>query len=521
MLLIIPAQTAPSRKTLPYVTFLLIVVNVLVYFMYQFYDGKRIETAVTLYVDSGLPTKERALFKRWEENNAKHKKRSSDDDADAATDDNDGDNKSDDDNDDKEVPQSLKKHDWTALFQQKPDFVLARNVLMEPAFDQAVRGNAGFQKDETWQEARRTFENSRDKISFFRFGFIPGKPTLTGLFAAMFLHGSPMHLLGNMVFLFIFGFALEAALGRSRYLLLYLVSGVLSHAFWWIFSSSLMPGVGASGAIAGLMGMYLAVYGMKRIRFFYWFLIFFGFFTAPALLMLPVWIGKELWGLLFTETNINYHAHIGGLIGGFVLVMAGRALRLLPLDEDYLYEKERAAPFKKALAALEKAVGDLDAEKATVQATALLKSHPQDETVLRLCHALLRSHADRALMAQFVKILLQASAARAPEELLLKLVEERSNHANKALLQEPRVLLALLERMLSLRHFDMAFSLWRELYAKRQPFPNWPKLTLMLGKLAGQKKEMTALNELTEALVRIYPRSEEAKLLYAYRQHLK
>ncbi|MDR2243905.1 MAG: rhomboid family intramembrane serine protease [Burkholderiales bacterium] len=510
MFLIVPAQTAPSRKTLPYVTFLLIIVNVLVYFTYQIYDLGRIETAVTQYVDSGLPAKERTLFKHWEKENVKEKDRIDD-----------GSDNDDDSGDNDEKKTLPEKRGWEALLQQKPEVVLARKVLMEPAFDQAVRENADFQKDEAWQEARRTFEEKRDKISFFRHGFIPGKPTGSGLFTAMFLHGDPIHLLGNMVFLFIFGFALEVALGRSRYLLLYLASGVLSHAFWWVFSSGLIPGVGASGAISGLMGMYLAVYGMKRIRFFYWFLIFFGFFTAPALLMLPVWVGKELWGLLFTETNINYYAHIGGLISGFALVMGGRALRILPLNEDYLYEKERAAPFKKALAALEKAVGELDTEKAARHAGELLRTHPQDEKVLRLCHALLRSHADNALMTRFVKTLLQMPVSTVSEELLLNLTEERDNHANKALLQEPKVLLTLLERMLSLRQLDMALSLWRELHAKRQPFPNWPKLTLVLGKLAGQKKETAALNELTEALIRIYPRSEEARLLYTYRKHLK
>jgi membrane associated rhomboid family serine protease len=507
--IIVPVQTAPSRKTLPYVTFLLIIVNVLVYFAYQFHDWERIETTVTQYVESGLPAKERKLFEQWEETHAQKKKWGGKNNSD----------KNNKDNSDQASP-SPKKRDWEALFQLKPDYVLARKVLIQPEFDQVVRENAGFQKDETWQEARRTFEKQRDKISFFRFGFIPGKPTWVGLFAAIFLHGDPMHLLGNMVFLFIFGFALEVALGRSRYLLLYLLSGILSHVFWWAFSSSLIPGVGASGAISGLMGMYLAVYGLKRIRFFYWFLLFFGFFTAPALLMLPIWIGKELWGLLFTDTNINYYAHIGGLIGGFVLVMAGRALRLLSLNEDYLYEKERAAPFKKALAALEKAVGELDTEKAVAQAEVLLKSHPQDEKVLRLCYSLLCSHTDHALMVRFVKALLQAPVSAATEELLLKLVEERGNHANKALLQEPRVLFALLERMLSLRQLDMALSLWRELHAKRQPLPNWPKLTLMLGKLAGQKKDMAALRELAEALTRVCPHSEEAKLLHAYRQHL-
>jgi membrane associated rhomboid family serine protease len=514
-MIIVPVQTAPSRKTLPYVTFLLIIVNILVYFTYQFQDWKRIETAVTQYVDNGLPAKERTLFEQWEKTHAKKKKRGGEND-----DNNNGDEDDNDDSDSRDQASPSKKPDWEALFQLKPDYVLAQKVLMQPEFDQVARENAGFQKDEAWQRARQAFEEQRDKISFFRFGFIPGKPTCVGLFTAMFLHGSPMHLLGNMVFLFIFGFALEVALGRSRYLLLYLASGILSHAVWWAFSSSLIPGVGASGAISGLMGMYLAVYGLKRIRFFYWFLFFFGFFTAPAVLMLPVWVGKELWGLLFTDTNINYYAHIGGLISGFVLVMAGKVLRLLPLNEDYLYEKERTAPFKKALAILEKAVGGLDTQKAVAQAKMLLKSHPQDEKVLRLCHSLLCSYADHALMIWFVKALLQAPASVTTEELLLKLVEERDHHANKALLLEPRVLLALLERMLSLRQLDMALSLWRELHAKRRPLPNWPKLTLMLGKLAGQKKDMAALRELTEALIRVYPHSEEARLLHAYRQHL-
>ena len=97
-----------------------------------------------------------------------------------------------------------------------------------------------------------------------------------------------------LLFLFIFGFALEIALGRWVYLGLYLLSGVASHLLWWALDPVWVTGVGASGAISGLMGMYIGVYGLRKINFFYWLIFVFGTVRWPALAILPVWLANEL-----------------------------------------------------------------------------------------------------------------------------------------------------------------------------------------------------------------------------------
>ena len=106
---------------------------------------------------------------------------------------------------------------------------------------------------------------------------------LHGLLTSMFLHGGWMHLLGNMLFLYIFGDNLEDEMGHSRYLLFYLASGIaagLIQAASDPFSS--IPTVGASGAIAGIMGGYLLLYPKAKVDVLFIFVIFFRIFSIPA-----------------------------------------------------------------------------------------------------------------------------------------------------------------------------------------------------------------------------------------------
>ena len=126
-----------------------------------------------------------------------------------------------------------------------------------------------------------------------------------------------------MFFLVICGFAVEAAIGHLRFLLFYLFSGVVagvSHAAMDLDSSSVL--IGASGSVSAVMAMYLGVFRFKKIEFFYWFFIFVGYFRAPALLILPFYIGKEL-VQFYTEagSNVAFMAHAGGFVAGLVLAL--------------------------------------------------------------------------------------------------------------------------------------------------------------------------------------------------------
>jgi membrane associated rhomboid family serine protease len=149
---------------------------------------------------------------------------------------------------------------------------------------------------------------------------------VSNVFTSMFLHGSWMHLLGNMWFLWLFGNNIEDSMGRVRYVIFYLACGVTA-ALVQVFTnpSSVIPMVGASGAISGVMGAYLVLYPRVRV----YTLIPLGFFfttvALPAWTMLLYWMGIQvvsgLFGLLMTSEKggVAFWAHIGGFVAGVVL----------------------------------------------------------------------------------------------------------------------------------------------------------------------------------------------------------
>ncbi len=138
------------------------------------------------------------------------------------------------------------------------------------------------------------FRASAKRNVYWRFGYIPADPSLLALFTSMFLHGGWMHLLGNMLFLWLVGGSLEDRWGRVCFSVFYIASGVVAALIHGaMIPQSHVPMVGASGAIAGLMGAFLVRLATTRIRFFYWFIIFRGAFSVPAYVALPFWLLQQ------------------------------------------------------------------------------------------------------------------------------------------------------------------------------------------------------------------------------------
>jgi membrane associated rhomboid family serine protease len=144
-------------------------------------------------------------------------------------------------------------------------------------------------------------------------------PIWLTLFTAMFLHGSPLHLAGNMLYLWIFGDNVEEVLGAWRYLLVYLTCGLIGSLFQIAANpNSFIPTLGASGAIAGVMGMYVIWFPHNRVR-----VLVFRFITEmPALLVIGLWIVMQVWegvgsiGRLGETGGVAYLAHVGGALTG-------------------------------------------------------------------------------------------------------------------------------------------------------------------------------------------------------------
>ena len=154
-----------------------------------------------------------------------------------------------------------------------------------------------------------------------------------------------------MLFLFALGVLIEDLMGRAAFVSLYLIGGLGSAGFYILFSTdSLVPGIGASGAIAGLMGMFSVIYGLKRIRFFYSIGVYFDYVSLPAIVLLPMWIGNELFQMLYyTESNINYLAHLGGLFSGAALAAALK-YTIDPFDLSHIEVEEQSNKFEQRLA---------------------------------------------------------------------------------------------------------------------------------------------------------------------------
>ena len=161
---------------------------------------------------------------------------------------------------------------------------------------------------------------------------VAGKHWVT-ILTAMFMHAGWLHIIGNRVFLWAFGPEIEDAMGRPRYLAFYLLSGlVASAAQVAAMRDSTIPNLGASGAIAGVMGAFLITYPRDRIRT----LLLFGFFyrvtVLPAALLIGLWFVAQLFSQLGSMTStqsggVAYLAHVGGFIFGAATARAFEGFR--------------------------------------------------------------------------------------------------------------------------------------------------------------------------------------------------
>jgi len=149
---------------------------------------------------------------------------------------------------------------------------------------------------------------------------IPVSPWLTPV-TSMFMHGGWLHLIGNMLFLWIYGNNIEDYFGPVKFLLFYILSGLAAVALYTLFSpSSEVPLVGASGAIAGVMGAYMVLHARARITVLVIF-FFIQFITLPAKVVLGIWFAYQLlMSLMGGGGGVAWMAHVGGFIFGFVIM---------------------------------------------------------------------------------------------------------------------------------------------------------------------------------------------------------
>lgn len=142
-------------------------------------------------------------------------------------------------------------------------------------------------------------------------------PPFLTLFTSIFMHGSILHLLGNMLFLWIFGNNIEDYLGKLKFIIFYLIAGIGASLVHVLFNwNSITPVIGASGAISGVMGAYLILYPRAKVKTLVFLFIFVTFIDLPAYVFLIVWFVFQFAG----AEGVAWLAHVGGFIVGIFLI---------------------------------------------------------------------------------------------------------------------------------------------------------------------------------------------------------
>jgi len=162
--------------------------------------------------------------------------------------------------------------------------------------------------------------------SVFVYGLVPAHATSVSLLTSMFTHAGWMHIGSNMLCLWIFGDNVEDRMGHARYLVFYLVAGAAAAIFQMQAGSApLIPLVGASGAIAGVMGAYLFMYPHSRIHVLIFLLFFIDVIEVPAVIFLGIWFLLQILGgvgqVTATQGGIAFWAHVGGFLTGAVAAL--------------------------------------------------------------------------------------------------------------------------------------------------------------------------------------------------------
>ena len=368
-MLIIPLHQPLTLQRFPWVTAALILINVFVYFGLQSRDTSAFSEAAVEYERSGLVKDEYPLLlehlRRWKQG---------------------------------AIADHLERVDDPELRAQAMTEILAYDSNFKAALSLRPPFPAGSENHESWRMRRAAFERKLELAFTPRHVLLFQEPSFARQFTAMFLHADAGHLIGNMLFLGLLGLMVECTLGAPLFLAVYLLGGIGGGLFSVVrHLSDYGSALGASGAIAALMGAMCVIWGMRKVRVFYWFFVVFDYVKIPALALLPFWLGWELFHMWSSpEAGIGFDAHAGGIMTGALLAFAIRKLgweRKLVLDEAIVIEEQ-----SKLQAQARGALGRLDFAAAREATRQLVERSPSDRENWRLSQ---RAWRDRPNSPEF------------------------------------------------------------------------------------------------------------------------
>ena len=178
------------------------------------------------------------------------------------------------------------------------------------------------------------------------------QPNAFSLLSHMFLHGSWLHLIGNLWFLWIFGDNVEDSMGHARFAVFYVLCGLAAAAAQTLSNPvSGVPMVGASGAIGGVMGAYVVLYPWVNVHMLFWFGFYVTTFAIPAIWMLGYWFLVQMLSGLASGAGegggVAFWAHVGGFVGGALLIFLFRDPRLLARHHYHGWRGRSSTPYRR------------------------------------------------------------------------------------------------------------------------------------------------------------------------------
>ena len=481
-MLIIPVPEKFTRRNLPWITISLIIINCVVYFAFQSGDAAQNNKAHSHYFTTELCEIELTAYRAYQQGV-----------------DLEGFEPLDTENMSDEQLGELYRD-----MHQDDDFqnMLVDEMIITPAHSVYTE----------WRELRDEYDLMLAEITVMSHGFIPAEARPITILFYMFMHGSLGHLLGNMMFLFLAGVILEMGCGRILNATSYVLTGLGSVAlYWFIYSDSLTPLVGASGAIAGLMGALTVLYGRKKIKMFIYLGFYFHYMRVPAIWLLPPWIGLEVYRLLFdTGSNVAYVAHIGGLVTGAMIgFIMSRLLNYQDIDGLQPDREDTITPLIDRALERIRELDLIEGEKLLVQA---LGQNPGNIDVMIHLFNLRKNDPGNPKFHEIAgRLLTHLSKNPADYARAQKIYEDYLDIARKPKLS-PKLYLQISVILSGLGQPEKAERIIA-LFLKQKPnYPGIPAALLCLAREYHQKQNKTKYQTCLKLLKTRYPASTECQM---------
>lgn len=269
------------------------------------------------------------------------------------------------------------------------------------------------------------------KLPNIRYGFIPAEANFASAISSMFIHGGLMHLFGNMLFFFLSGPFIEDVFGRPLFTALYFSGGfAATFTYWAQHPTSPLPLIGASGAIAAVMGAYLVRFAKSKVEFIFipfWFRPTLNFrFFVPAFIVLPMWFVEQWFEMKFSEagSGVAFSAHVGGFVYGAAFAVI---LKLTSIEEKHIapkIKKEISWEIDPRIAAAMTARDNFDFENAKKAIEPVLREKPSDIDALRTAVDIARAAEDAPMVDHYGTRLLSRLADTKDDDAAVALIQD-------------------------------------------------------------------------------------------------